>query len=202
MAVKKVLTIHKREKFLRTASQPVKKITREIKQLCEDIIDTIEDNAAIGLAAPQIGVHKRVFGVRLNYEEDQPEEEMSEPIIMINPEFVAQGEELERGYDGCLSIPGMMGYTDRKTKLKVRYQDQAGKRFERAFEGFDARAIQHEMDHLDGILYIDRLNSLDDLYVYVYDDEDNVATVPYLQVVKQAENAETLSETAGAKSEG
>jgi peptide deformylase len=202
MAVKKVWTIKRHEKFLRTASQPVKKITREIKQLCEDIIDTITDNAAIGLAAPQIGVHKRVFGVRLNYVEDQPEEEMSEPIIMINPEFVEQGEELERGYDGCLSIPGMMGYTDRKTKLKVRYQDQTGKRFEREFEGFDARAIQHEMDHLDGILYIDRLNSLDDLYVYVFDDEDNVATVPYLQVVKQAEDAEALSEIASAKSKG
>jgi peptide deformylase len=202
MAVRKVWTIKKHEKFLRAASQPVKKINREIKQLCEDIIDTIKDNEAIGLAAPQIGVHKRMFGVRLNYVEDQPEEEMSEPIIMINPEFVEQGTELERGYDGCLSIPGMMGYTDRKTKLKVRFQDQTGKRFEREFEGFDARAIQHEMDHLDGILYIDRLNSLDDLYVYVYDDEDNVATVPYLQVVKQAEDTEALNETAGAKSDG
>src|SRR5262249_32652191 len=202
MAVKKVLTIKKHEKFLRTASQPVKKVNREIKQLAQDIIDTIKDNAAIGLAAPQIGVHKRVFGVRLNYEEDQPEAEMSEPIIMINPEFVEESEAVERGYDGCLSIPGMMGYTDRKTKLKVRYQDRPGKAHEQTFEAFDARAIQQEMDHLDGILYIDRLNSLDDLYVYVYDDEDNVATVPYLQVIKQVEDAETQSETADAKSKG
>jgi peptide deformylase len=186
MTVKKVLTIKKHEKFLRTRSEPVKKINREIKQLCEDIIDTIIDNSAIGLAAPQIGVHKRVFGVRLNYYEDQPEEEMSKPIIMINPEFVEENETSERGYDGCLSIPGMMGYTDRKTSLKVRYQDESGKRIEREFTGFDARAIQHEMDHLDGILYLDRLKSLEDLYVYVYGDDDSVETVPYLEVVKNA----------------
>src|SRR5258708_15863359 len=202
MAGRKVLTIKKHDKFMRTPSEPVKKVNRQVKELCQDIIDTIADNAAIGLAAPQIGVHKRIFGVRLDYKEDQPEDEMSTPIIMINPEYVEESDDAERGYDGCLSIPGMMGYTDRKLKLKMRYQDETGARVAREFEGFDARAIQHEMDHLDGILYLDRLNSLDDLYVYVYDDEDNVATVPYLQVVKQAEDAEALSETASAKSKG
>jgi len=190
MAVREVLTIKKHEKFLRTPSEPVKKVNRQTKDLCQDIIDTIADNAAIGLAAPQIGVHKRIFGVRLNYKEDQPEEEMSTPIIMINPEFIEQSDDAERGYDGCLSIPGMMGYTDRKLKLRVRYLDEMGQRIEREFEGFDARAIQHEMDHLDGILYLDRLRSLDDLYVYVYDEEDNVEAVPYLEVIKHAGEGE------------
>src|SRR5436190_18655638 len=121
MAVKKILTLDKHEKILRTPSQPAKKVNRDIKELIQDIRDTIDANPAIGLAAPQIGVLKRVTGVRLSYEEDQPNEEMQPPIILINPEIVAQGEEVEHGYDACLSIPGMVGYTDRKLKITVRY---------------------------------------------------------------------------------
>jgi peptide deformylase len=186
MAVKKILTIGKHEKILRTPSQPVKKINRDIKQLIEDIRDTIDANPAIGLAAPQIGVLKRVTGVRLSYEDDQPDEEMEPPIILINPEILERGEEVERGYDACLSIPGMMGYTDRKLKIIVRYQDETGKSIVRDFEGWDARVVQHEIDHLDGILFLDRLESLADLYVLVPDKEGKREPVPYLQVVQQA----------------
>jgi peptide deformylase len=186
MAVKKILTLDKHEKILRTPSQPVKKVNRDIKQLIQDIRDTIDANPAIGLAAPQIGVLKRVTGVRLSYEEAQPDEEMQPPIILINPEIVAQGEEVEHGYDACLSIPGMVGYTDRKLKIKVRYIDEDGKRVEREFEGWDARVVQHEIDHLDGVLFLDRLSTLEDLYVLVPDKEGNYETVPYLDVVKQA----------------
>jgi peptide deformylase len=186
MAVKKILTIDKHEKLLRTPSQPVKKVNREIKQLIQDIRDTIDANPAIGLAAVQIGVLKRVTGVRLSYEEDQPDEEMQPPIILINPEILEQVEEGERGYDACLSIPGMMGYTDRKLKIKVRYLDENGKKIEREFEGWDARVVQHEIDHLNGILFLDRLASLDDLFVLVRDKEGKVEPVPYLEVVQQA----------------
>ncbi len=198
MAVKRILTIDKHEKILRTPSQPVKKVNREIKQLIQDIRDTIDANPAIGLAAPQIGVLKRVTGVRLSYEADQPDEEMEPPIILINPEIVQQGEEAERGYDACLSIPGMMGYTDRKLKIKVRYLDENGKRIEREFEGWDARVVQHEIDHLDGILFLDRLESLEDLYVLTLDKEGNREPVPYLQVVQQAADAKDKSPVIGS----
>jgi peptide deformylase len=196
MAVKKILTLDKHEKVLRTPSQPVKKVNRDIKQLIQDIRDTIDANPAIGLAAPQIGVLKRVTGVRLSYEEDQPDEEMEPPIILINPEIVEQGDEVEHGYDACLSIPGMVGYTDRKLKIKVRYLNEDGKRVEREFEGWDARVVQHEIDHLDGILFLDRLSSLEDLYVLVPDKEGNYETVPYLDVVKQAGDAKQGSPAA------
>ncbi len=111
---------------------------------------------------------------------------MSEPIILINPEILEQSEEVERGYDACLSIPGMFGYTDRKIKIKVRYQDEKGKWIEREFEGWDARVVQHEIDHLDGILFLERLASLDDLYVMVPGKDGKREPVPYLQVVQKA----------------
>ncbi len=186
MSVKKILVISKHEKILRTPSAPVKKINRDIKQLFEDIRDTIDANPAVGLAAPQIGVLKRVCGVRLSYEADQNEEDMQPPMLMVNPEILEMSDEAEHEYDACLSIPGMMGYTDRKLKIKVRYLDENGKKIERTFEGWDARVIQHEIDHLDGILFLDRLNSLDDLYVLVPDEEGKHEPVPYLQVVKDS----------------
>ncbi len=196
MAVKKILTLGRYEKILRTHCEPVKKINADIKQLAKDIRDTIDANPAIGLAAPQIGVLKRVFGVRLGYYDDQPDEEMKPPIIMINPEIVERSEEIERGFDSCLSIPNMLGYTDRNLKIKVRYQDETGKRFEREFEGWDARVIEHEYDHLDGVLFLDRLNTLEDLFVMVPDEDGKRKQVPYLEAVKQAENQADVKKAA------
>ncbi len=190
MAVKKILKIEKHEKFLRTPSEPVKKINREIRQLIEDIRDTIDANPAVGLAAPQIGVHKRLFGARMSYEQDQPEEEMKPPKIFINPEILEQSEEVKRDFDACLSIPGMMGYTDRNLKIKVRYQDEKGKWNVDDFEGWDARVIQHETDHLNGVLFLDRLESLEDLFVMVADEEGNTNPVPYLKIKEAAQSSD------------
>ncbi len=190
MAVKKILKIDKHEKFLRTPSEPVKKINREIRQLIEDIRDTIDANPAVGLAAPQIGVHKRLFGARMSYEQDQSEEEMQPPVIFINPEILERSEEVKRDFDACLSIPGMMGYTDRNVKIKVRYQDEKGKWIIREFEGWDARVIEHETDHLDGVLFLDRLESLEDLFVMVADEEGNTNPVPYLKIKQAAQSSE------------
>jgi peptide deformylase len=188
MTVKKILTINKHDKVLHTRSEPVKKINRDVKQLIEDIRDTIEANPAVGLAAPQIGVLKRVVGVRLSYEAGQEKEQMSPPLILINPEIVDQGEETEEAEEGCLSIPGMVGLVERRLKLTVRYLDEKGKRQERALNGWDARVVQHEIDHLDGILYLERLKSLDDLFVLVRNEEGHLESVPYLEV-KQAVNS-------------
>ena len=198
MAVKKILTISKHDKILHTKSEPVKKINREIKELIEDIKDTIDANPAVGLAAPQIGVLKRVVGVRPSYEKGQEKEEMQPPLILINPEIIEQSEEVVEGEEGCLSIPGMVGVVDRKPKLKVRYQDEKGKWQERAFEDWDARVVQHEIDHLDGVLYLERLKSLDDLFVLVRDEEGNLEPVPYLEV-KQAASSPDKAPTPAVR---
>src|SRR5262245_8770025 len=132
MTVRKILTIDddKSLKLLRTRSEPVKRIDKKIKDLVKDIFDTIEANPAVGLAAPQIGVLKRLFGVKLSEKNEDESEDGDDktlpPMIMINPEILEKGEETERGYDACLSIPGKMGYTDRHLRIKVRYQDETG----------------------------------------------------------------------------
>lgn len=190
MTVKKILTINKHDKILHTKSEPVKKINRDVKQLIDDIRDTIDANPAVGLAAPQIGILKRVIGVRLSYEADQEKEEMLPPIILINPEIVEQGEGAEEAEEGCLSIPSIVGLVERKLNLKVRYQDEKGKWQERALEGWDARVVQHEIDHLDGILYLERLKSLDDLFVLVRNEEGHLEPVPYLEVKQTASSAD------------
>ncbi|HRE47714.1 MAG TPA: peptide deformylase [Aggregatilineales bacterium] len=187
MPVRKILTLSKAEKMLRTRSEPVKKNDRELKVLIADIKATILANPAVGLAAVQIGVLKRVFGVRLTYHPNQPDEEMMPPTVFINPEIVAKSSEMENDSDACLSIPGLVGYTDRHLRLTLRYTDEEGAQHEQPFEGWDARAIQHEMDHLDGILFLDRLKTLDDLYVYVRGEDGEVQQVPYTEAVKQAE---------------
>jgi peptide deformylase len=186
MAVRKVLTVSRNEKLLRTKSDPVKKLSQSIVELIQDIRDTIAENPAVGLAAPQIGALKQVIGVRLAYREDQPEEDMQAPIILINPEIVSEEAEEERGFDACLSIPSIMGYTNRKLKLRVRYRDEQFEPVERDFEGWDARVIQHEIDHLNGVLFTDRLATLDDLFVYVEDDEGKRRQVPYPEIMRRA----------------
>src|SRR5579864_139556 len=123
MAVRKILTLNKHEKILRSKSEPVHKVNREIKALCQDLRDTMAEHPAIGLAAPQIGVLKRVFAFRMGYTDEEPEEGEPEkveqpPMIMINPELVSQ-EGSDRGFDACLSIPGKMGYTNRATTIRM-----------------------------------------------------------------------------------
>lgn len=103
---------------------------------------------------------------------------------MVNPEIVER-EGVERGFDACLSIPGMMGYTDRDLEIRVKYMDEQGNKQDRTFAGWDARMIQHELDHLDGILFTKRLESLDDLYVIAKDADGNRIEIPYPEFVRK-----------------
>ncbi len=191
MPVKKILTNDKHDKILKTPSKPVKKIDREVKQLIQDLKDTMADPSipALGLAAPQIGALKSVFGVYLGYYDQPEDEEDQEPLeatIFINPEILEQSEECAVDQEGCLSIPGMVGNVSRKLHLKVRYMDEHGHTVEREFKDDDARAFQHELDHLDGILFLQRLASLDDLFVYVRDEEGELTLLPYPEVIGKA----------------
>jgi peptide deformylase len=189
MAVKKILKVSTHEKLLRSKSAPVAKINRDMRALFQDMRDTMEDAGnAIGLAAIQIGVPKRVFAVRLGYREvenDDDELVMNPPIMLINPEIVEQ-EGAEHGSDACLSIPGMMGYTDRAARIRVRYLDEQGQPQDREFSGWDARVILHEYDHLDGILFTDRVATLDDLFVLVREKDGTLTHIPYKDVVQGA----------------
>jgi len=132
---------------LRKVSRPIETITDRIQVLAKDLIETMRVEQGVGLAAPQIGVLRRIFVIEI--------EEVG-LYVMINPEILeSSGEQLD--YEGCLSVPGKSGKVNRPNYVKVRYTDLDGNEQTIEAEGFFARAICHENDHLDGILYTDKV---------------------------------------------
>jgi peptide deformylase len=134
--------------------------TRELHALLEDMQDTMQALSGAGLAAPQIGVPLRVviFGMERN-----PRYPDAEPVpytVLINPQITPLDDALEEGWEGCLSVPGMRGLVARHTRLRYRGCDQYGAPIDRSVSGFHARVVQHECDHLDGILYPMRIRDL------------------------------------------
>jgi len=127
--------------------------TKELGELLQDMRDTMAHLNGAGLAAPQIGVLLRVviFGVQANPR--YPGVEEVPDTVLINPELKPLSDEVEEGWEGCLSVPGMRGWVPRWHKLHYKGRDEKGMPFERTVEGFHARVVQHECDHLDGVLY-------------------------------------------------
>jgi peptide deformylase len=134
--------------------------TPELADLLQDMRDTMAHLNGAGLAAPQIGVGLRVviFGVKSNPR--YPDAEEVPDTVLINPELTPLSDAMEEGWEGCLSVPGMRGVVPRWTNLRYAGRDEAGKPFERTVGGFHARVVQHECDHLDGILYPMRIRDL------------------------------------------
>jgi peptide deformylase len=134
--------------------------TPELMSLLEDMRDTMVQNDGAGLAAPQIGVSQRVviFGSRANPRyPDAPEVPFT---VLINPVLTRLGDDEEEGWEGCLSVPGMRGWVPRWSRLRYSGFDERGAAFQRDVDGFHARVVQHEVDHLDGILYPRRIRDL------------------------------------------
>jgi peptide deformylase len=127
--------------------------TNQLHDLLHDMRDTMAHLNGAGLAAPQIGVALRVviFGVTANPR--YPDIDPVPDTVLINPVLTPLSGEEEEGWEGCLSVPGMRGWVPRFAKLRYSGYDETGKRFEREVEGFHARVVQHEVDHLDGVLY-------------------------------------------------
>jgi peptide deformylase len=125
----------------------------ELAELLRDMRETMAHLDGAGLAAPQIGVGLRVviFGVKSNPRYPQAEEVPD--TVLINPVIEPLGDEIEEGWEGCLSVPGLRGWVPRRRSVRYSGFDELGRRFERSVEGFHARVVQHECDHLDGILY-------------------------------------------------
>jgi peptide deformylase len=142
-------------------SAPVRRFnTDELNQLLQDMRDTMAHLNGAGLAAPQIGVGLRVviFGVTANPR--YPDVEPVPDTVLINPVITPLSDEMEEGWEGCLSVPGMRGWVPRYRRLRYQGFDEKGIPFEREVEGFHARVVQHECDHLDGILYPTRIRDL------------------------------------------
>jgi peptide deformylase len=130
-----------------------------VQKLIDDMIETMHEYHGVGLAAPQVHEGLRLFVAILDEEPDA----RSETTVVINPEIAANGGGTESGWEGCLSIPDIRGMVPRHTDITVRALDRNGKPLELRLRGFPARVAQHETDHLDGILFFDRMPSMETL---------------------------------------
>ena len=179
MAVRDIVLYADNQTALRKKSKLVRVVSPRIKKLMEDLKDTLANHPeGIGLAAPQINVHRRVIVVRLGGGRDG-QNEPGPPVALINPEIVEAGHE-QRDIDGCLSFPGLFAKTVRPHLLEVSGLDEWGQPFDCIFGGFDAAVVHHEIDHLDGVLFIDRIERVEDPYQVCIDENEHMASdIPY-----------------------
>jgi peptide deformylase len=134
-------------------SAPVTQFGAELDALVADMFDTMKAAGGAGLAAPQIGVPLRVVVFGFERIQRYPEAPPVPPTVLVNPVLTPLAETLEEGWEGCLSVPGLRGVVSRYAKLRYTGVDQRGAPIDRSVDGFHARVVQHEVDHLDGILY-------------------------------------------------
>ena len=153
MSVKKILTAP--NKLLRQVSKSVEKVGNEERTLMDDMLDTMYDAPGIGLAAIQIGVPKRIIVLDIGRDENK-----KEPRFFVNPVIKNKNEEKAKYEEGCLSVPDQFADIERPSSCEVEYLDYEGKKQLLKAEGLLATCIQHEMDHLEGILFIDYLSKL------------------------------------------
>lgn len=152
---------------LREKTRPVTKFDADLQKLIDDMIETMREANGAGLAAPQIGLPMKLAVIETLPEEDDEGNEIEETrelFVIVNPEIFWESKETTKGLEGCLSIPGYLGEVERADSIRVRGLDRHGRKFRRRFDGWDARIFQHEIDHLNGVLYIDKLTAPDKIW--------------------------------------
>jgi peptide deformylase len=155
MSVRRILTVDTDLAVLKTVSEPVDRVDDDLRALMDDMLETMYEAPGIGLAAIQVGVPKRVIVMDLARGDDP-----KAPRFFVNPQIVWRSEETAPYEEGCLSVPEIYEEVERPAQVKLKYRDYHGKAVEEDAEGLFAVCIQHEMDHLDGVLFIDHLSRL------------------------------------------
>lgn len=146
--------------LLRQISTPVDQVTDETRKLIADMFDTMYAAPGIGLAAIQVGVPKRILVIDLQEPEEEGGDPVKKPMVFINPEILQESDEHQLYTEGCLSVPDQFAEVDRPAEIRARWLDENGERHEEELDGLLAVCLQHEMDHLEGILFIDHLSKL------------------------------------------
>ena len=146
------------QETLRTPANRIVKVDDSIRKLAKDMLITMYSAKGIGLAAPQVGVQKRILVIDLNFEDPE-----SPPNVFINPEIISSSASLDTYEEGCLSIPGVYLNVVRPSSIKLSYRDEMGRPKKMNAEGLMARCIQHEIDHLNGVLFVDKVTDQDEL---------------------------------------
>lgn len=152
MALREVVKVP--DPVLRRKAHKVSEFDKGLQQLIDDMIDTMRDEPGVGLAAPQVGVSSKVIVVEFGDENDP--EKPEKLYAVVNPEIVEKSEDLETGIEGCLSIPAMVGEVERHTAVVVKGLNRHGRPVKIKAQGWLARIFQHEIDHLNGVLFTDR----------------------------------------------
>ena len=143
---------------LRTTAKRISKVDIDTRKLAREMLQSMYSAKGIGLAAPQVGISKELLVIDINFEDSA-----AEPLILINPEITAFGSTLNSYEEGCLSIPGVYLNVIRPSTIKLKFRDEMGRPRKMNADGLLARCIQHEVDHLKGVLFIDRVTSKEDL---------------------------------------
>ena len=150
--------------ILRQQAQLVQDITEEkLQQLMDNLLSIARDANGVGIAAPQVSESYRLFVICSHPNPRYPDAPMMDPTIMINPRIISYNDEIVKGWEGCLSVPGVRGLVPRYKVITVEYLDRYGKLQQQKLKDFVARIFQHELDHLNGILFIDRVDKSEDL---------------------------------------
>lgn len=163
MAIRTIRTIG--DSILEKKTKPVKEMTEHLQELISDMFETMYDANGVGLAAPQVGILKQIFVVDIGD---------GNRYVAINPEIRTLGEEVQTGEEGCLSVPGKEGIVTRPMKIEVKALDQNMQEYTLEASGFLARAFSHENDHLNGILYTEKVEGELEDVVYEELDEEEV----------------------------
>jgi peptide deformylase len=151
---------------LRAKARPLEKAdlkSAAVQKLIDDMIDTMVEYHGVGLAAPQVHEGLRIFVASLDVEDDETPDSDPEPIALINPEITVVGSDVVEDWEGCLSIPDVRGRVPRAREIRLRALDRNGGRLELKAHDFPARVMQHETDHLDGVLFFDRMKAFESL---------------------------------------
>ncbi len=153
MAIRQIVTLP--DPILRRKARPVSRFDADLQTLVDDMVETMRQAPGVGLAAPQVGVSERVIVVE--YMEDEEDEDAPKKLyVMVNPEIKKSSEETGLGIEGCLSVPGLQGEVERALEVTVKGRTRRGQPMKVKAKGWMARIFQHEIDHLDGVVFTDR----------------------------------------------
>jgi peptide deformylase len=196
MAVREILIYPQGKKGLREVSEPIQEVDETVTALVTDLKETLLAHPeGIGLAAPQIDRRLRAVVVRLGSRAGGAPGEPGPPLPLLNPEITGAGER-KLDFDGCLSFPGLYAQTVRPHHLEVKAWDAEGRPFRRVFTGFDAVLVHHEIDHLNGVLFIDRAGGSEDLYRVGKNEEGELIRLPLSNAERQLYLQDNLAQKA------
>jgi peptide deformylase len=184
---------------LRKKARPVTKFDDDLQTLIDNMIETMRAANGVGLAAPQIGKSLQLAVIETLPKADENGEDIPDSrqlYVIVNPRIVWESRDVIDGVEGCLSIPGYVGEVERAYSVRVRAQDRRGKPLKLRLKGWDARIFQHEIDHLNGVLYIDKLTDRENFWT-----DEEYYNMRQAELEEEAEDGEEVEETAVSRPE-